>query len=106
MNGHPFFGVQHPAFQIVRARESVNERPKADALDNAAHRDGVSVQHELYLAFTTQPRPCQPTWMTLPSSTKSGTVKGACASERMRWRARTSASTSYSVNSLPFHSSQ
>src|SRR5579863_9177644 len=54
---------------------------------------------------TTQPRPCQPTWITFPFSTSNGTVKGAWASRCMRSRASRSASTSYSVKSFPFHSS-
>src|ERR1700731_2032160 len=44
--------------------------------------------------------------MTLPSSTRIGTVRCPFAILRMRSRAALSASTSYSTKSLRFHSSQ
>ena len=39
-------------------------------------------------ARPTQPRPCQPTWTTLPSSTSTGTVRWPPASARSRARRR------------------
>src|ERR1700722_9002848 len=42
--------------------------------------------------------------MTLPSSTSTGTVNGGLVKDRKRSPAFSSFSTSYSVNSLPFHS--
>src|ERR1700738_5188077 len=52
-----------------------------------------------------QPRPCQPTWITLPSSTNTGTVRTLLSIVCMRARASGSASTSYSRKSRLVHSS-
>src|SRR5271170_4781344 len=105
MNLHSVFRVQHPAAQIMHARKTIHERAETDALDDSAHGDGIGLRHEFYFAFTTQPRPCHPTWITLPYSTSKGTVNGGCVNRCRRSRAAVSLSISYSTNSRFFHSS-
>src|ERR1700741_3027296 len=58
-----------------------------------------------YSRFTMQPCPCQPIWITLSPSTRTGTVRWPFARARILSRAAGSASTSYSTKSVPFHSS-
>src|SRR5271154_7155243 len=59
MDLHAFFRIQHPTLQTLRSGKPVHKRPEADTLHNTAHLYGVSVWHDFYFAFTTQPRPCQ-----------------------------------------------
>ena len=77
MNIHALRLVQHPSGERLRARQAKNERTKADALHHAPHANRARAGHNALppaLPITTQPRPCQPICVTLPSSIRTGTV--------------------------------
>src|SRR5271154_6001777 len=103
MDLHALFSVQHPAVESVGARKAIDEWTKPDALYHSPHSNRTRTRHT-YSKSTMQLCPCQPTCTTLPSSTNSGTLRWPAANARMRQRATTSASTSYSTNSERFHS--
>src|ERR1700684_397600 len=96
--------IQDPTCKRVGACKPIYEWPKTNPLHHAANSNGAGPRHS-FSPSTKQLRPCQPIWITLPSSTSTGTARCPVASSRMRWHAAASASTSYSTKSLRFHSS-
>src|SRR5277367_1477712 len=104
MNLNAMLAVEHPSGKGVCLSQTIHKRTKADSLHNSAHAHGAGSTHH-DLEPTTQLRPCHPTWITLPSSTRMGTIRRLLSSDRKRSRASASASMSYSTNSFRVHSS-
>jgi hypothetical protein len=95
---------------ITGIRTTVRSGFAATATDRIGSRDQVRSDHRRAGSSdppvpTIHPRPCHPTCITLPSSTSMGTVRWPPERARMRLNASLSDSTSYSTNSVPFHSS-
>src|ERR1700733_4779623 len=104
MNLDSLVAVEHPPREHIGASQTVHIGAEAYALHHSPNPDIAGDGH--YDAPPkTQPRPCQPTWITLPSSTRTGTVVRLLSNERKRSRASGSASMSYSRNSRRRHSS-
>src|SRR5579862_16861 len=101
-NGHAMGLIQHPSGEGVRARQAKHKRAKAHPLHHPSNTNCARYCHD---GFTTQPRPCQPIWVTLPSSTSMGTVRCPPVAAESLAKAAGSASTSYSSNSHLCHSS-
>ena len=72
MNIDTILFIQYPSREMVLPRQSKYEWTKANPLDHPAHPYGVGRSHS---PLTTQPCPCQPICVTLPSSTRTGTVR-------------------------------
>src|ERR1700722_2359363 len=105
-NLNAFIAVEHPSGERIGLRKAIDVGTKANTLHHSANSNGTSAGDCYgHSASTMQLRPCQPTCTTLPSSTSTGTLRSPAATLLMRWRAAASASTSYSMKSLRFHSS-
>src|SRR5262249_15685610 len=109
VNLHTGVVVAHPADEIVGAREAIHERPEPDALHGPADSNRSNTRRmppatELtadHGAAIAQVRLRQPTSLTQPPSTSTGT-DAPPVSSTSRARAATSASTSYSMNGMRF----
>src|SRR5690348_1246033 len=105
MNVHTVRLIQNPAGERVLARQAEDEGAKAYALHHAPHPNRARDAHDPRPFVMTQPRPSQPIWVTLPSSTSTGTVSWPPVASLSHARAYGSASTSYSSKSRLWHSS-
>ena len=63
---HAVIAVRYPAGERVGACKAVDERPESHPLHRSAHPHRVRDRHGY--SPTTQPRPCQPTCVTLPEN--------------------------------------
>src|SRR6266436_6772886 len=104
MNLNALVAIEHPSRKHVRLSQTVHKGAEANTLNHSANTNGAGSGHH-DLQATTQLWPCKPTWITLPSSTRTGTVWMQPSSEWRRSRATESASMSYSRKSRRLHSS-